>query len=162
VSPKAKGIRLQICSQVKQRKLTSFVTDSFLDLTLNLALIHRASALRLEWPSVLASVEHAGIIHGLLERIALPAESVIGVSSKALRITGAEDERLSVCGPRKVIETSRIPQGLVGELGHTDGMRRGAGTSIGERISCSVEHVRLMVRGIDVLSVPATNRKHIS
>jgi len=102
----------------------SFISNGLLDFALDLARVHRGHCLRLERSSVLAGIEHARVVHGLLERVGLPAESVISVSSKALGIARAQDERLrAVSGPRKVVELSCIPQSLVGKLWHTDGMR---------------------------------------
>jgi hypothetical protein len=144
---------------MRSKPLTPFIANCLLNLALNLTLIHWSRALRFERLSVLACVKHARIIHSLLERVTLPAESVVGMRPKALGIPRAEDERLrAVSRPWEVVELSCIPQGLVSELGHPDWVRRGTSASVGERISCGVEHVRLMVRRVDVLSIPATGR----
>lgn len=75
-----------------------------------------------------------------------------------LAVTRAPDERLrAIRRPvRLVVELARVPQGFVGELGHTDGMRGRTGSRDGEAggLGCIV-HVRLMVRGVEGLAVPA-------
>ena len=77
--------------------------DSLLDKVLDGALVHGGDVLRLERLAVFAGLEHALVVHGLLERIALPAEQVVGVGSVALGVAERQLVRVgAVGGPQRV------------------------------------------------------------
>jgi hypothetical protein len=125
---------------------------------LDSALVHHSHILRLQRPSILAGLEHAWGIHSALERVALPAEEVIGMRAVALLVTIAQEERVrTVLGPHGV-ELSCIPQSLVGYLRHAYGVR---GRAWAGRLECLFHraiHMRLMVGAIEVLAVPASSK----
>lgn len=105
------------------------------------ALVHGGNGLALERPSVLASIEHAARVHGPLQGISLPAKQVISVGSVSLGVAVAEGEGLAaVLGPH-VVELGGVPEGLVGDLGHADGVGSGAGAGILEGLLARVVHV---------------------
>jgi len=72
-------------------------------------------------------------------------------------VTCAPDERLrAIGGPERfVVELGGVPHGLEGDLWHADGMGGWAWAGDLETTLASVEHVGLMVWGIEGLAVPA-------
>jgi hypothetical protein len=146
--------RCPICSIPSTNQLTS--VNILPHRRLNRALVHSGGLLTLEGPSVLASREHARAIHGLLERVALPAEQVVGVRAVALIVAVAQEERIrAITGPH-VGELSSIPERLVGDLRHADRVGCRAWSRVLESFFCGGEHVRLMVWAVDVFAVPAS------
>lgn len=131
--------------------------DVLLDDLLSSALVHLSDGLRLERLAVLAGVEHARRVHGALERIALPAEHVIGVGAvgMAFLVAVAEDEGVGAVGWPHVLKLGSVPERLVGELGHANGVRRRALGACAEAGGLRVVHVRLVVGAIKILAVPA-------
>ena len=135
-------------------ELTS--VDVLLDEALDGALVHLGRGLRLERPAVLAGIEHAGRVHGPLERVTLPTEDVVGMGAVAVIIAVAHGERLGAVGGPKAVELGGVPESLVGNLGHADGVRGRAGTSSHESSTAGIVHVGLVVRAVLVLSIPAS------
>jgi len=82
-------------------KLTAI--DLLLDEVGHAALVHGGNILGLERLSVLAGLEHARVVHGALERVALPAEEVVGVAAVALGIAKAQRERVAARRPERVV-----------------------------------------------------------
>lgn len=130
----------------------------FIHTRCDLALLSVVDGLVLE---VLAlGTEASRRIHTLLELIVLPAKDIVAVLTKASVVTVAEIEGLrAVGGPEAlVVERSGIPDDLVHQLGNTDGVSRWAAASEAEEIGGTggrVSNVRLVVRGIEVLPIPA-------
>ena len=122
---------------------------------IDLAGVHGANGLRLERSAVLAGVEHAGRVHGALQRIALPAKEVVGVGAEAASIAVAEDEGVAAIRGPVIGELLGVPERLVGDLGHADGVRSRAGAAVLERLLDRVVHVRLVVGRVEVLAIPA-------
>lgn len=122
---------------------------------LDLASIHGRDALGFERISVLAGIEHATVIHGALERISLPSEYVVGMSAESTSVIVTHDEWVWCALWPLAVELSGVPQCLVGDLWHTDGMGGGAWSVILESIANGVIHVRLVVGRIEGLAIPA-------
>ena len=130
--------------------------DILVDEGLDGALVHVGHGLRLERAPVLAALEHAGRVHGALERVALPAEEVVGVGAVALVVLGeAEHEGVGPAAAPHAVELGRVPEGLVGDLGGADRMRGRAWPGGLEGLLGRVVHVRLVVGRVEVLAVPA-------
>jgi hypothetical protein len=118
--------------------------------------------LRNEWLAIPSSVQHAGGVHGFLERVSLPAEDVINVSSVALAVASAPNKWLrAVHGPVGfVVELSCIPESLIGELEHANGMRswarigRGKDHCLSQYRTCDVF---LVVGAVEVLLILASS-----
>jgi len=139
----------------RTRETSEPSTSVFIDGTLDSALVHWSYALGLEWLSILTGLEHAGRVHCALERVTLPAEEVICVGTVALVVTHAQEERIrAILGPHGV-ELSCIPQSLIGYLWHTNWVRGWARTRGLEGSLYSVKHVRLVVRAVQILAIPA-------
>ena len=107
------------------------------------------------------STHAARSVHGALERVALPSENVVGVLAESGVVSRAEVEGLGpVLGPqRAVVELSGVPDDLVHELWDPDGVRRRAAAAEAQEVGRArrrVGHVVLVVRSVQVLSVPAT------
>src|SRR3954470_19785488 len=68
----------------------------------NLAVVHGRHGLRLERLAVLARLEHARVVHGALQRVALPPKEVVGVRREALAVARAE-HKLAALGDLGVI-----------------------------------------------------------
>ena len=126
-----------------------FLIDHILDHAL---VLHR-DALRLERRAADVAVG----VHGLLERIVLPPEHVIGVVGVARLVTAGPDEGLAaVCGPvGLVVELGGVPDCLEHELGDLDGVSGWAGTAGLKGAGLGVCDVGSVVGGVEVLAVPA-------
>lgn len=90
------------------------------------------------------------------------------VCVRSVRVTAlvavAEDERVrSVLGPH-VLELRRIPERLVCELRHADGVRGWAGGAGCETRGLGIIHVCLVVWAVEIFAVPASveSRSRIS
>lgn len=97
-------------------------------------------------------------IHGLLERVILPAENVIGMVREPGGVATRPDERLVAVGEVgrvDVVERSRIPDRLEQNLRQTNGVRGGARAAGLEGAALGVGDVVLVVGGVEVLAVPA-------
>lgn len=75
--------------------------------------------------------------------------SVAGV----IAVAEGEGVRASL-GP-EAVELGGIPKRLVGDLRNADGVRGRAGTSVDESSPLGIVHVGLVVRAVDVLTIPA-------
>lgn len=104
-----------------------------------------------------AVAQQRGRVHGALERVALPAEDVVGVGAVAGAVLVAPDERLRpVLGPEvAVVERPRVPHGLERHVWHADRVRGRAGPVRHEAAPARVVHVVLVVGRVEVLAVPA-------
>jgi len=123
------------------------------DKVLNLALVGDRHILLGD--STAAIVEALRLIHGLLERIALPAEHVISVSTKATSTLEAPHKWVRTRSPQAV-ELGGVPYSLVDDLWHANGVGGRAWASIGETKSANgIVHVRLVIGAIEVLAIPA-------
>jgi hypothetical protein len=110
----------------------------------------------LQRPSILTSLEHAVVIHSLLQTIVLPAKEVVRMGTVALVvIVGKEEWVGAVPGPH-VAELRSIPECLIGDLWHTDWVRRRTWTSRSKGSLTCVVHVVLVVGRVDVLAIPAS------
>lgn len=81
------------------------------------------------------------------------------MSRVALTVASAPNEWLrAVRGPQGlVVELPRIPQSLIGDLGHANGMRGRARAAGGKStVFCGIVHVILVVGAVEVLAVPAS------
>jgi len=80
-----------------------------------------------------------------------------------LRVIHRPDKRLrSILGPvLLVVELLGVPNNLVHELGHADGVRGRARATALEGASLGVRHVALVVGAVEVLAVPACWETHI-
>jgi hypothetical protein len=126
--------------------------------TLNSTSVHVLHRLRLQHalvPWTAAPVEHTAVVHHALQAIAFPAEYVVGVCAVALAVRIRPHEGLGTVGGPQIRKRSSIPQRLVRELRHLDGMRGGAGAGGAETAACGGEHVGLVVWRVEVLAVPA-------
>jgi hypothetical protein len=124
------------------------------DEVLDGALVGNSHGLLLDGSATI--VEALGLVHGALKGIALPAEHVVGVCAESVLALEAPDEGVGATGPQAV-ELGGVPNSLVGQLGHTDGMAGWARWGVGESIVFDgVEHMRLVVGGIEVLAIPAS------
>ena len=124
------------------------------DEVLDGALVGNSHGLLLDGSATI--VEALRLVHGALQGVVLPAEHVIGVCAVSLLALEAPDEGVWPRGPQAV-ELGGVPNSLVGQLGHADGMAGGASRGVGESIIFDgVEHMRLVVGGIKVLAVPAS------
>src|SRR3569833_3188932 len=87
-------------------------------------------------------------VHHALQRIALPAEDVIGVAGVAGSVTGGPEDRLAaVLGPeRLVVDAAGAPHGLVLVLGLLDGGGGRAGGAGLEGAVLGERHVVAVVR----------------
>ena len=103
-----------------------------------------------------ALAEEAIRIHDALQRIALPAKQIVGMSRIPGIVTCAPHERLTaVFRPEfRIVEHGRVPHGLVRHLRHAHWMRGRAGTCWLEAALGRVIHMRLMIGWIEVLAVP--------
>ena len=101
-------------------------------------------------------VEVASLVHGLLERVALPAEDVITVSGSTAEVHGV-DERVRAIGGEDALvhEVGDVPHDLVHDLGELDGMGRGAGTAAIGTSTTAVGDVAPVVGRVEVLAIPA-------
>jgi len=80
------------------------------------------------------------------------------MSRVTLAITGAPNKWLrAIRGPVSlVIKLSSVPESLISELWHADGMRGWASTTRRKPNSCcGIEHVILVIWGVEVLAIPA-------
>lgn len=131
------------------------------------ALIHIGNRLRLQHPRhprTTTAVKHARAVERALQRVALPAKDVVGVGAVPLIVHERPDKRLlggkgpvGVAGPQ-VFEGARVPHGLVRQLRHLDGVRRGALGPVEEAalaFGFGAEHVGLVVRAVEVHAIPA-------
>jgi len=136
----------------KRHTLKLTAIDVLLDGALNGTLVGLVDGLGLE-----AGGGQAGLVHGALERITLPAKEVITVSAETLVVIEAPDERLrAISGPeRLVVESGGVPHGLVGNLGHADGVSGWASTGVDEASLYGVVHMVLVVGAVEILAVPA-------
>ena len=97
-------------------------------------------------------------VHGLLERVVLPPEDVVGVVREARGVPARPHEGLFAVGEvRRVdrVEAARVPDRLEEDLGQAHGMRRRAGTARLEGPALWVRDVVLVVRRVQVHAVPA-------
>ena len=87
---------------------------------INNTLVLLRDALRLERRAANVAVG----VHGLLQRVVLPPEHVIGVGREPGLVAAGPDEGLAaVCGPViLVVELGRVPDCLEEELGDLDGV----------------------------------------
>jgi len=77
----------------------------------------------------------------------------VGAEGSALE---APDERVRSAASPQAVELGGVPSGLERDLRDADGVRRGAGRSVGEALRVNrVVHVRLVVGAVKVLAVPA-------
>ena len=145
-----RGMRV---SPVK-RTAVSLLADEVLDC----ALVGRGHGLLLDGPA--AVVEALGLVHGALQRVALPAEEVVGVGTRAaIRAAEAPHERIGCSSRPQAVELVRLPRDLESDLRHSDGVGFGAGRSVVEVLGVDrVVHVRLVVWAIEVLAVPASRQ----
>jgi len=91
-----------------------------------------------------------------LKGITLPAEHVIGMSTIGATLE-APDEWVGGARCPHAVELGGIPGCLEGDLWHTDRMRCWASTGIYETLRAdSVVHMRLVIRAVEVLAVPAS------
>ena len=100
-------------------------------------------------------MEHATIIHRALQTVSLPTEYIVGVGAIALAVHERPHKGLRPILRPHVLEGSRVPHGFVRDLRDADGMRGRTRTSFKEAAFCGGVHVRLVVGGVEVLSVPA-------
>jgi hypothetical protein len=143
----------QDCQTQLKTQLTSI--DVLIDRALHLTRVHRTDRLTLQRLPVLTGLEHAFVVHGLLQRVVFPAKEVISMCTIALVVIVRQEERVgAVLGPH-VVELRGIPERLVCDLWHADGMGSRAGFGISEGFVLRVVHVVLMVGGVDVFAVPA-------
>jgi len=129
----------------------------FLHNVLGLASIHCRHILTLKRLAVLARIEHAAAVHRALQAVALPAKHVISVRAPrmTLLIAVAEHERVAaILGPH-VLEHGGVPERLVGELRHADGVGFRACGAGGKTGGLRIVHVSLVVGGVEVNAVPA-------
>ena len=101
-------------------------------------------------------VEVAVVVHGLLERVALPAEDVVTVCSGSANVHRVHEWVGAVGGPESLVgELPHVPHDLVHDLGKLDGVAGWAGAAAVGAGALAVGDVRLVVRGVEVLAVPA-------
>ena len=120
----------------------------------NLALVGNSH--RLRGSRAAAGVEALGLVHSALKCVTLPAEHVVGVSTKSASTLEAPYEGVGARSPQAV-ELGRIPNSLVDYLWHANRVGCWAWASVDEASSRdSVVHMRLMVGAIEVLAIPAS------
>jgi hypothetical protein len=105
-------------------------------------------------------------IHGPLERVILPAEDVVSVLSVTGGITVGEDEWLGAISGELAVELAGIPDDLEEEKGHASGVGGGAASNVEEETvtadgALGVSHVRRVVRGVEILSIPARGEEDV-
>ena len=104
-------------------------------------------------------VEAFRLIHGPLQGIALPAEHVIGMGAEPRAFVAPHEWVLSAGWPHAV-ELGGVPDSFEGDLRHPDGVGRRALGRVGEPVGIDgVVHVRLVVRAVEVLAVPAPEQR---
>lgn len=124
--------------------------------TLDSALVHSRHGLALKWPAILTRLEHAARIHCLLQRVVFPAEEVVSMRAVSLVVIVAEEKGIRpILGPH-LVKLRRVPERLIRDLRHADGMRLGARPSRCKGFLGCVVHVILVVGRVDVLAVPAS------
>lgn len=165
--------------QAGEKRLTS--VDGLWRLLLDLACAVLGRRLGVDAGLGAVRVEVAAVVHGLLERVALPPEHVVSVGGGA-SVQGktatlvyrqdksllgkrghspevhAVDKRLAaVRGPGALVrEHAHVPHELVHDLRQLDGVRRRAlGGAAGRARRAAVVDVALVVGAVEVLAVPA-------
>lgn len=162
----------------RENTLTSF--NVLLDCIFNHAFVGLLSGLRLHTGACISS---ASLVKRVLQSITLPSEQVVAVpgvaspvitvskpsSCKTLTagsrryslISHAVDERLGpICGPvGLVVELSRVPHHLVHHLRKLDGVAGWAWARRLEGPAAGVCHVGLVVRAVDIHSIPTPSER---
>jgi len=125
-----------------------------LDKVLDGALVGLSHGLLLDGPA--AIIETFGLVHGLLQRVALPPEHVVGVRAGPIALKGP-DERVAVLGGvPQAGEFLRVPGDFKGYLWDAHGVGGRAGGCVVEVLGVDrVVHVRLVVGRIEGLAIPA-------
>jgi len=123
--------------------------------------LHLVNRLREEAAAL--GAEAAALVHGLLERVVLPAEDVVTVLAEAGVVAHREIEGLARRRPeRPVVELGCVPDHLVHELRDLDWVSRRAGAWSAEEVGrarVGVGDVVLVVGRVKVLAVPAAGEK---
>ena len=103
-------------------------------------------------------------VHGPLESVILPSEEIVPVGTVADAVVVAPDEWLrAVLGPLgPVVELGGVPHGFKSHLGHANWVRCRARAGGDESSPVRVVHVVLVVRGIEVLAIPASKIRSVS
>lgn len=102
-------------------------------------------------------VEVAVLVHGLLERVTLPAEDVVAVGGRTSGVHGVNEG--VAAGPCALVkEGGYVPHDLVHDLGKLDGVRGRAATTASGAGTGGVVDVALVVGAVEVLAVPASVR----
>jgi len=84
-------------------------------------------------------------------------EHVIGVGTSASAVERPHEGVLVLGRVPEGVEYGGVPLNLKGHLGHADGVAGRAGGGVGEALAGDgVVHVRLMVRTVEALAVPAS------
>ena len=92
------------------------------------------------------SVEIALVVHGLLERVALPAEDVVAVRGRAANVHRVHERVGAVRGPQALVsELVDVPHDLVHDLGQLGGVRGWACTAAVGAGALAVGDVGLVV-----------------
>ena len=139
----------------KERKKHTPI-NILLNKVLNRALVSNTHRLLLDRPAPI--IEALGLVHGLLQGVALPAKHVVGVGARAVgaALEAPHEGVLVRLGVPEVVELGGVPLDLEGNLGDADGVRRGTGGRVGEALGGDgVVHVGLVVGGVEVFAVPA-------
>ena len=151
-SPVDRSVSLKTQDKIVNRALTAI--DFFVDSVSDFALVCLSYALNSQ-----AIAEQRLRVHSPLKSIALPSKEIIAVCTIAYAVIVAPHEGLrAVLWPKRpVVELRGVPHGLKGHLRCTNGMGRRTRTSGNESPPVCVVHVVLVVRGVKVLAIPASN-----
>lgn len=104
-----------------------------------------------------AIVEAVVLVHGALERVVLPAEHVVGVGAVPTGALEAPHEGVGGTRRPQAVEFGCVPDRLVGQLRHANGVGGRAGGGVRKAVLCDgVVHVRLVVGAVKVLAIPAS------
>ncbi len=171
------------CSSREKGGHPHTAVNVLLDKVLDGALVGLGHGLLLDGAA--AIVEALGLVHGALQGVTLPAvipdyrlaiklqdergrrgyipKHVVGVSAGAIALKRPHERVLVLGRVPEVVELGRIPLNLEGDLRHADRVARGARRRVGEALASDrVVHVALVVWGIEVLAVPASDSHVVS
>jgi hypothetical protein len=91
-------------------------------------------------------IQIAAVIHGFLQRVALPAKHVVGVRSRAANVHAVHERVGAVGWPQRFVgELGYVPHELVHDLRELDGVRGGAGAAAVGAGALAVGDVGLVV-----------------
>jgi hypothetical protein len=91
-------------------------------------------------------IQIAAIIHGFLQRVALPAKHVVGVRSRAANVHAVHERVGAVGRPQRFVgELGDVPHELVHDLRELDGVCGGAGAAAVGAGTLAVGDVGLVV-----------------